>query len=1033
MDDPYPDCREHPRIYTVPSGLPFVGTFATGLWDRLRHLPPEVTAHTRVFVSGIGQVSILQHALREVFATGFLPSVHSLRNVEADPAIALPSPPSTGRRHRMLVLCRLVSAFLQQQGDPASGRDSVFLAARLGALLDELLAEGVDPPALMTAVPQELSRHWENASQFLALIGEVWPAYLREQGRDDPARCRALAVDAMLSDWKTRPPEYPVLVAGSTATDRTTRRLAIAVASLPFGAIVLPGLDKDLDEQAWDSIVDPEEPSHGHPQYSMRRLLEELGSRRNTVRTWVNQPAPRPARTQFLGQALRPAPVTEAWRREAARYEDISEEAMRGVELIEAASADEEAAVIALALREAVTTPGIRAAFVTEDNELRQRVMARCERWSFRPSDNRGTSLAATSYGRFALQAARVALEPPDLAVLFGLLKNPHCRAGSGRNLHAHNTSSAERILRRNSAQLPGMAGLGESLRQWAAGSDNRATRAEELLVWLASLEGEWAPLACFVDRQSASFREMLGAHLQLLDRLEAAPVHSPSRTPVRRELEALWEEAPAMGDVPPSEYPDLIAELLIQSQGGYVPPGGHPRVTIESTLSARFDPPDIIVFGGLNEDTAPGARGEDPWLNRSMRAELGLPPPERAIGTLAHDAAELFAVDRVVLSRAARTAGETRVASRWLLRLVNLLRGTGPRGQSTLGEMQLRGDRRLELARLLDRPEGPPRPASPPAPKPPANARPRRISITQIERLLKDPYSIYAEQVLSLRPLETLGAAPDARLRGTFLHRVLARYLAERVDVPIDATALQGRLTAALAAEAKAISGDVWTRHWPWLLDIWSEGIVAVSRWLAEQDSSRFVGGWRPTALEAPGSLRIETPHGLVEIVARADRIDVREGGPAPICRLYDYKSGDPPHLERDIGAYRWEGGTTDSHRWAWQLGVAALIAQDGGFEGLAPMRVDGAEYIGLRAKEPGEGGLADAFGKHGEAEQGLPELREALTSLIHEYDDPETPYRPWTLPEARVQRWTNPYDHLSRLAEWAASGGGEDTASDG
>ena len=276
--------------------------------------------------------------------------------------------------------------------------------------------------------------------------------------------------------WNGKPgrPNTPVLVAGSTATDRTTRRLAVAVASLPFGAIVLPGLDRDLDEQAWNSIADPEEPAYGHPQYSMRRLLAELGRHRDTVRPWMDRPVPRPARTRFLGQALRPAPVTEAWRREAARYEEIAEEAMRGVELIEAASADEEAAVIALALREAAATPGVRAAFVTEDNELRQRVMARCDRWSFRPGDNRGTSLAATSYGRFALQAARVALAPPDLAVLFGLLKDPHCRAGSERKRHARHTSHAERILRRETAQLPGMAGLRESLRLWSAGSDNR-------------------------------------------------------------------------------------------------------------------------------------------------------------------------------------------------------------------------------------------------------------------------------------------------------------------------------------------------------------------------------------------------------------------------------------------------------------------------------------------------------------------------------------------------------------------------------
>ena len=1033
MVDLYPDCATRPRVYAIPAGMPFARAFACGLRDRLRRLPPDLAARTQVFVSGVDQVSILQRAFREAFATGFLPAAHSMRNIEADPAIALPTPPGASRRHRLLVLSRLVAAFLKRQGDLASGGESVFLAARLGALLDDLHAEGVDAAALLTAAPPDLATHWESASRFLALIGETWPAYLHSQGRDDPTKCRSLAVEAILQQWQARPPRHPVLVAGSTATDATSRRFVAAVANLPHGAIVLPGLDKELDDDAWNSVADPEEPAPGHPQYSMRRLLDALEFDRGAVGPWLPDPPPRPARTRFLAQALRPAPVTEAWRREAEEYDAIAMEAMRGVELIEAASADEEAAAIAVALREAADTPGLRAAFVTEDNELRQRVMAKCERWSLRPDDRRGTSLAATPYGRFALETARVALGPPDLATLFGLLKDLHVRAGSQREAHERCASLAERILRGTSAQLPGIDGVREAVQLWAGYGETRTALAAELVGWLADIEEEWAPLTEFGSREAAPFQDLLEAHLQVLDRLEAAPAPSPSRAAVRREFEALWEEAPAMGDVVPAEYLVLVAELLIQSQGGFVPPGGHPRISIESTLSARFDPPDLIVFGGLNEDIAPGGRGEDPWLNRTMRESLGLPPPERAIGTLAHDAAELFAADRVVLSRAARTAGEARVASRWLLRLVNLLQGTGPQGEAALQEMRTRGGRRLALARSLERPAGRPRPAPSPNPRPPVHARPRRLSATQIERLLKDPYSIYAEKILALRPLEPLGATPDARLRGMFAHQVLARYLQDGDALLRGAAALQERLLSTLEDEAEALSALGWPERWPWLPDLWKEGMAAVSRWLAEHDSARFAVGWRPQALEATGSLVLEAPSGPFEIVARADRVDIRSDGGGTACRLFDYKIGGPPHLEREIGTYLWDGPAADGHGWAWQLGIAALIAREGGFQGLAPVQIEGAEYIGLRGPEPGEGETADAFEKHGGPEQGLQALRDSLEELISAYDDPDTPYGAWTLPDARKQRWANPYDHLSRFAEWAASGTDDDGEGDG
>ena len=1032
MGDPFPDCAATPRVYTVPAGTPFARTFTAGLRNRLLPLPPDFIARTQVYVSGRDQISILQRSFRRCFATGFLPSAHSIRNVETDLSIALPTPPGVSRRHRLLVLCRFVSLFLKQQGDPAGGSEVVRLASRLGALLDELHAEGVDAAALLTAAPAELASHWESASRFLALIGETWPVYLQTLGLEDPARCRALAVDAIIREWEARPPSHPVLVAGSTATDATSRRFAAAVTRLPLGAVVLPGLDQSLDDEAWNSIADPAEPAPGHPQYSMRRLLDLLGIDRGDVRPWSDTASPRPARTRFLGQALRPAPVTEAWRRDAGAFDDIALDAMRGVELIEAASADEEAAAIALVLREAAATSGIRAVLVTEDNELRQRVVAKCERWAFRPVDRRGTSLAATPYGRFAVQTAQVALGVPDLAALFGLLKDPHYSAGRQRDSHLYLSRRAEQIVRERSAQLPGIAGVRDAVRRWSEKGEARAAFAAELDRWRSAMDADLQPLACFAGRDFAPFQDLLHAHLQVLDRLERSPRSTPSRVPVRLELDALWDEAKAMGDVAPAEYADIVSELLVQTQAGFVQLGGHPRIAVEGNLSARFDPPDLVVLGGLNEDTVPGDRGEDPWLNRAMRAGLGLPPPERAIGTMAHDAAELFSAERVVLTRAARTAGETRVASRWLLRLVNLLEGTGSGGKSALHGMQERGNTRLAIARSLERPAGPPEPASRPAPRPPVPARPRRLSATQIERLLKDPYSIYAERILNLRPLEPLGATPDALLRGIFLHQVLAQYLREESGTPTNAAGLRSRLETALAAELERLAGESWLQRWPWHADLWKASLEVIVRWLVEVDSARFASGWRPAALEASGRLALDAPFGPVEIVARADRIDTGIGDAGPACRIYDYKTGRPPSV-KDIGAYRWEQPEADGQGWAWQLGISTLIAQEGGFEGLDPLRVDGAEYIGFRGVEPGEGECVDAFALHSNPESGLADLREALEALVGAYDDPDTPYTAWAMPEARSKRWPAPFDHLSRLAEWTASGADEEAEDDG
>ena len=1029
---PFPDCPDGPRVYTLPAGLPFARRFAAGLGRRLAGLPPAMTARTRILVSGREQVTLLQRILADRFATGFLPSVHSLRGVDADPALAHPTPDrplptAVSRRHRLLVLSRLVLAFLRQQGDPAGGGATVGLAAGLADLLDELQVEGVDAAALDRAVPPELASHWQSAARFLALIGDSWPAYLQAIGREDPTRCHVLAVDALLAAWRESPPADPVLVAGSTATDATTRRLAAAVARLPLGAVILPGLDQELDEAAWTAIADPAEAAPGHPQHAMLRLLGELGLDRRQVRPWVADPPPRAARTRLLGQALRPALVTEAWSREAAGLDTLAGDAMRAVELVEAAGPDEEAAAIALTLGEAAATEGLQAAFVTEDDELRRRVLARCQRWSLQPRDHRGLLLAGTPYGRFALQAARVALGPPDLPALFGLLKDPHVRAGDGRPAHRRRLSAVERQLRREAGQPPGMDGLRQTLR---AGGGRRPEQVAELDTWLAALAALSAPLADLAGAAAVPFADLLAAHLRVLADLEAEPLPAADRSAVLAELAALRREAPALGDLPPDRYPELLARLLSQRRQGFLPGGGHARIRIESTLAARFDPPDLLVFGGLNEDSAPGGRGEDPWLNRTMRAGLGLPPSEHAIGTLAHDAAELMAAPRVVLTRAVRSGGEPRVPSRWLLRLVNLLQGTGPGGQAALAAMRDRGARRLHLLRRLERPDGPPRPARPPAPRPPLHARPRRFSATGIERLLKDPYSVYAERILALRPLEPLAAPPDARLRGTLVHRVLARYLQAPLTGTESAAALGDRLDAAMAAEMAALADSGWGERWPWLADQWQRGLAAAAGWLTRADAVRLALGWRPAALEAFGRLHIDAPLGPVEIVARADRIDVREDGEERVGWLFDYKTGAPPHPRRQIGDYRLAGVDETATGWAWQLAIAALIARAGGFDSVGRLRVDGAEYVGLRGADRDEAGRVDAFANHdGRPAPALAALERSLAELFGRYDLEETPYVSWALPAERPRGPMRAEDHLARYAEWSAAvGDGDD-----
>lgn len=1014
--DLFPDRPVHPRIYRVPSGLPFAREFAGGLLARMEGLPPQELARVRIFVSGRGEARFLDQALQHL-GSRVLPSVHSLRDLADEQSVARAGRPTVSRWRRRIVLARMVRTYLDRVGDPGVADGGLGLATGLAELLDTLHAEGVDPARLQEAVPGEHADHWEKTARFLAIVGRAWPQMLDEKGLADPEQGRALAVERIIEHWIEAPPRHAVLVAGSTVTDATTARFAAAVAGLPQGAVILPGLDAGLDADAWNAVAGEDRLAPEHPQYTMKRFLERCRVRREDVPAWSDTVPPRPERVRFLGQALRPAPVTNTWRTQAEQYEAIARCATENVELVEAATADEEASVIALVLREAAETPDRRAVFVTEDADLRARVLVKCERWKLFPASTQAGSLAQTPAGRFAILAARAALGQPDLATLLALLKASHVRSGRGnRHWHLRTVSALERIVRSNAGQLPGLGGIRRAVAAWSdrcPDDEVRAERAGKLEQWLAEIEGALEPLARHAGAEGVALGALVRDHHAVMRALAEHEHPDADARSVRDQLGRLARHASEYGSMRAADYPGLMGAAL-ESEGFLVTRSTHPGLMVRGTLEARFDPAELVIFGGLNEDLAPGSRDEDAWLNRAMRQTLGLPPPERAVGTIAHDFAELFAAEHVILTRSRKVGSEEQVASRWLLRLINLLSGTGPNGKAALAGMRERGAARIRLAQRLDHPSGPPQPEQRPCPRPPFSARPRELSATSIERLFRDPYAIYAQKILCLRPLEPLGAPPDARERGTLVHEVLAQWVNE-TGGSVDGKFLAGRLEALLARAFAPVA------DWPWRAQPWEAELRMLQGWLVDVELERRRAGQGTCGTEVEGSLTLDLPDGAFCVTARADRVDRMQPAPEPEYFLYDYKTGAAPSAN-DISVH------------AVQLRIAGLIALAGGFAGLPAGKVAGADYISLKPANR-QGASTGRQGKNtsGLAAEDEEEFRTAsrdnwqrttfarqLAGLLSEYDDPSTGYLSHALPSA-LSRGGN-FDHLARVAEWSA-----------
>ena len=959
--------QDAPRVFGLPPGVDFPAALVDGILDKFKAQPPEALGRVHLIVNTRRMARRIQSLLAQGNAR-LLPHISLVTELDQDWTMSNITPPTPPLRRR-LELIQLISALLDAQPDLAPRTALYDLAASLATLMDEMEGEGVSPNVIDQLNISDQSGHWERIRAFLNIVRHF------TEGRGAPgaeARQRQV-IERILLRWTSAPPSHPVLLAGSTGSRGTTQMLMQAVAQLPQGAVILPGYDFDTPDHVWASMGDAML-SEDHPQYRFQALQKALGL--DAVPRWTNALPPSPARAKLVSLALRPAPITDQWLDEGPQLEGIVG-AMEGVTLIEAPSHRIEAQVIAMRLREAAET-GQTAALITPDRSLTRRVAAALDRWGIVPDDSAGTPLHLSPPGRFLRHVAELARGPLTAEALLTLLKHPLTHTGGERGTHLRLTRELELHLRRYGPPFPGAADIAG----WAA--KQTAPMAKDWADWIGRhMAAQDAPdamslkvrVTAHLDTAEAIAQGCTTQHVSQLWQKDAGK-------PARAICDLLSVEAVHGGDMTATDYAALFAGIL---QGEQVRSAEQPHsgILIWGTLEARVQGADMMILAGLNEGSWPESQPPDPWLNRALRHQAGLLLPERRIGLAAHDFQQALLTGEVWLTRSARSDEAETVVSRWLNRMQNLLAGLPQQGGGdALSAMRKRGQDWLDRAAQLEAVE-PVTPARRPAPCPPLDARPNRLSVTEIKRLIRDPYAIYAKHVLGLRPLDPLMRAPDALLRGIVLHEVLERFIKDSMVAP-------ERLTRGALMD---MAEEVLTRDVPWAeaRALWLARLERVADWFIETEEARRALA-TPTAFEARGQAQM-ADLGFT-LVANADRIDIDERG---CLHIYDYKTGKPP-------------GAKEQTYFDKQLLLEAAIAQRVGFGDLAPCAVARAVYIGL-GSEPGET-LAPL-------EEETPDrVWKGLHDLITAYRDLRQGYVARRAMQGKKE--SGDYDQLSRFGEW-------------
>ncbi|GAB5458133.1 MAG: double-strand break repair protein AddB [Henriciella sp.] len=1003
--------RASPRLFSISPGANFLRDLAetlaqeTGLKDN-----PEALADAIIYVPNRRSATALGFELFRANGSRacLLPEIRALGDLEtgeppasAEAALA-DLPPAMPNARRIGELTKLVLAYYQVQGLNSPAPSAVSAARELARLLDQAaLSGGVDWSKLETLVTDaDLATHWQQSVKFLEIISKTWPQKLKEDTAMDAYARRFAAAKAMASSWQSVPPKGLVVIAGSTGATPASRVLMRAALSLPQGMVVLPGLDRDLPVAVWQALS--KTPSH--PQFTLARALTSLGYGPEDVLPWPSQQTEDDlsARRRLVHETLMPADFTADW---TERLEEIApdgqsahfvETALNGLTMIEASDDADEAMISALMLRQALETEDRSAALVTPDAGLARQVSALLKRWGIEVPPSVGLPLLQTPAGSFAFLVMEWLADPSHPEAIMALLQNAHCR------LERKQIETFDYHFMRRPRTWDSLHSLHQDIARlktidrpkYASYEPQDIDTGLDVVAYL--LEGLEAS---GVDDQAG---ELLGsdwvigvdqAISQLSD--QAAAWRGEDGAASSESLRDFLDLCDPLGPQPQAVFIDLYraeAAMITVASGAW-----HPRLAIWGPLEARLQTADQLILAGLNEGVWPAQPAADAFLPRLFRAKIGLSDPDERIGLSAHDFAQLACAPDVTLLTSKRRDDKPAVASRWIWRLLTFARGAlGKDGALAALSPPPENDPRKWLKAIETVPDLPEGFSARPKPKPEIAARPRKLSVTRIETLIRDPYAIYCQYVLGLYKLDPVNMPVDARGRGTAIHKALEDF--ELGKTAQTADGLLALLEAELAKGGETLAD---------LIALRDVRRLVVEDYLVWRGMSAGESKHAPLT-EAEGRAEFVIEGAPFVLTGTADRIERRAGGQVAIL---DFKSGKPP-TEKQV-----RSGLSP------QMPLLGLIAEKGGFDTLEPAHVSALAYVQFGTKFAVTEIGKPARGEHKPVSEIIAETEADLIQLLRTFANQAHPYLSAPRPE-RVQYWSD-YTRLARRDEWM----GQDT----
>lgn len=531
-----------------------------------------------------------------------------------------------------------------------------------------------------------------------------------------------------------------LIIAGSTGSVAFSKKLIKAISQKNH--VILYGLDNQNYHE------------HHHPQFFLSNLCDFLAINKGKI-TSINQEnllLSSNNRQKLLSLIMALSDDANKWQNidNFINIKEIKADLENNFKLIAAKNELEEAKIIALALKDA-NNNNKTSAIISNNNKLTKLLTLELQKLGLAFNNSKNLDIFDSKLIKFLILILELLEDNFNSHNLLAIFKNPLFY--SDKNSKIINDFEIEILRQPRTSQ--GVKGIFDKLQN-----------NSKLQIFFNDF---YQKINLFQSNSSLSLAQFSKNLIKIVENLSQNSFQDIfNKEPAQIELFEFFSELSQQNSVIINSNNALATfKTLIGQINYFEKSNSQASIQILSSIEARLLNFDLVVVASLNQGDFPQIESDN-WLGKKIKKDLEIDNNLKKIGQSAYDFCNYLSNKSLILTYCTTKNDAPLLESPFLLKFKAICAKIDAKIDNATDYFeQLSSQNNIESQAI-----------SQPKPLPSNNLRPKVISITDIAKLLANPYQIYAKRILKLKELNEIDFEPSYAEFGTFVHDALEQFI---------------------------------------------------------------------------------------------------------------------------------------------------------------------------------------------------------------------------------------------------------------